>query len=58
MIYSNPSNHLSHALREVFDAKESRTKVESVVGGEDALVLVVLGRRCAVVDQSLLIRRT
>ena len=47
-------SHLSHALREVLDPKEARSKVEPVVGGEDALVLVVLSGRCAVVDQPFL----
>ena len=46
--------HLSHALREVLDPKEARAEVESVVGGENALVLVVLSCRCAVVDQPFL----
>ena len=47
-------SHLSHALREVLDPKEARSKVEPVVGGENALVLVVLSGRCAVVDQPFL----
>ena len=46
--------HLSHALREVLDPKEARSKVEPVVGGENALVLVVLSSRCTVVDQPFL----
>ena len=46
--------HLSHALREVLDPKEARAEVESVVGGENALILVVLSGRCAVVDQPFL----
>ena len=46
--------HLSHALREVLDPKEARAEVEPVVGGEDALVLVVLSGRCTVVDQPFL----
>lgn len=56
-INQNPpfgESHLSHALREVLDPKEARSKVEPVVGGEDALVLVVLSGRCAVVDQPFL----
>ena len=47
-------SNLSHALREVLDPKEAWSKVEPVVGGEDALVLVVLSGRCAVVDQPFL----
>ena len=56
-INQNPpsgKSHLSHALREVLDPKEARAEVESVVGGENALVLVVLSCRCAVVDQPFL----
>ena len=56
-ISQNPpsgESHLSHALREVLDPKEARSKVEPVVGGEDALVLVVLSGRCTVVDQPFL----
>ena len=57
VIDQNPlsgESHLSHALREVLDPKEARSKVEPVVGGEDALVLVVLSGRCTVVDQPFL----
>ena len=46
--------HLCHALREVLDPKEARSKVEPVIGVENALVLVVLSGRCAVVDQPFL----
>ena len=56
-INKNPpfgESHLGYALREVLDPKEARSEVEPVVGGEDALVLVVLSGRCAVVDQPFL----
>ena len=46
--------YLCHPLREVLDPEESFAEVELVVGGEDALVLVILLGGGAVVHQQLL----